>query len=282
MASVRSVVQQARESIERVVHDRGDALGASIKDMGDDAVRKMGEVLTACAADIKESVRGSAAVYARTVKEDVDAALVPVIDGQADIRSDIIEMRRVLDRELTDMRTENRRLRDQLSAGAPDQTKRWDFDHMDSATEESDADVDRWGTPLPFDGDDPAGSDRSPRDDHYGALLDSWSVATAEVVCHPDAWEFILVTAASRPGFRLPDGVSADADGNAVVSLSGRSVASVLEALRVRSIDDPEIEARAGAERIYKEVRESVRGLRPAAGTGARVRVTVDYRMPED
>ncbi|MEU6706586.1 hypothetical protein [Streptomyces wuyuanensis] len=63
---------------------------------------------------------------------------------------------------------------------------------------------------------------------HLGRLLSAASIASAQLICHRETWDFIAEQTSGRPHFRLPEQVD-DVDGGRVeTSLSGRSLLALL------------------------------------------------------
>ncbi|MTE21503.1 hypothetical protein F0L17_20780 [Streptomyces sp. TRM43335] len=72
---------------------------------------------------------------------------------------------------------------------------------------------------------------RDPLAEHAELLLTAAGVSRAELVCHRDTWEFLLVQAARHPRFRVPDSVESLEGGGVRTHLSGPSLIAALISL---------------------------------------------------
>ncbi|MGW0465361.1 hypothetical protein ACWDX6_08830 [Streptomyces sp. NPDC003027] len=63
---------------------------------------------------------------------------------------------------------------------------------------------------------------------HLGRLLSAAAIASAQLICHRETWDFITEQTSGRPHFRLPEQVSDADDGRIETSLSGRSLLALL------------------------------------------------------
>ncbi|MFI5744919.1 hypothetical protein ACIBBE_03140 [Streptomyces sp. NPDC051644] len=97
---------------------------------------------------------------------------------------------------------------------------------------------------------------KSPREDtsaagqeddraHLGRLLSAASIASAQLVCHRETWDFIAEQTSGRPHFRLPEQVDDVDDGRIQTSLSGRSLLALLTTMW-QVIRDHETSAASG------------------------------------
>ncbi|MFF0433930.1 hypothetical protein ACFYU9_17090 [Streptomyces sp. NPDC004327] len=86
-----------------------------------------------------------------------------------------------------------------------------------------------------------------PEDDraHLGRLLSAASIASAQLICHRETWDFIAEQTSGRPHFRLPEQVDDVDDGRIETSLSGRSLLALLTTMW-QVIRDHETNAASG------------------------------------
>lgn len=80
---------------------------------------------------------------------------------------------------------------------------------------------------------------------HLRRLLSAASIASAQLICHRETWDFIAEQTSGRPHFRLPEQVDDVDDGRVETSLSGRSLLALLTTMW-QVIRDHETSAASG------------------------------------
>lgn len=118
---------------------------------------------------------------------------------------------------------------------------------------------------------------RDPLVEHAELLLTAAGVSRAELVCHRDAWEFLLVQVARHPRFRVPDSVESLEEGKVRTHLSGPSlIAALISLWETRGAPSPTVDADwALAAMFYDRIRTRLAVVRP--GDGRRiVRIVLD------
>ncbi|MGP4004575.1 hypothetical protein [Streptomyces sp. 8N706] len=118
-------------------------------------------------------------------------------------------------------------------------------------------------TSAPADGDEHRQADLHR---HTDSLLSAASIASARLICHRDAWEFVIEQTGQHPHFRIPDRISDAGDGQVETFLSGRSLLAVLTTMRALYNDQSQDMATwALASAVYRRTQYAV-----AAATGTR------------
>ncbi|MEU1624450.1 hypothetical protein ABZ746_03700 [Streptomyces sp. NPDC020096] len=107
-----------------------------------------------------------------------------------------------------------------------------------------------------------AGAEPLPHDER---LEKAAGIGTADLVCHRDAWAFIVERAAGDPHFRAPGEVTAGNDGEARVTVSGRTLIAILAALHTVMLREREGDLGnwALASKLYRRIAEVVDTVRP-------------------
>jgi hypothetical protein len=107
-------------------------------------------------------------------------------------------------------------------------------------------------------------------------------ISAADLICHRDAWAFIVEQAAQNSHFRVP-GLAAlgDDDEQTNVTISGRTVIAILSALHVtqQSPAAPR-EDRALASTYFSRIATAINNAMPSQGDAARTRIIIDDRPP--
>ncbi|MFD7831712.1 hypothetical protein [Kitasatospora sp. NPDC059803] len=106
-------------------------------------------------------------------------------------------------------------------------------------------------------------------------------VSAADLICHRDAWAFIVEQAARNAHFRVP-GLAADGDDEqTVVTLSGRTLIAILSALyTTQHLDTTSREDRALASTYYRRITSVINNALPLQSAATRTRIVVDDRPP--
>ena len=98
------------------------------------------------------------------------------------------------------------------------------------------------------------------------------SIASARLVCHRDAWEFLIEQTAQHPHFRIPDRISDAGDGQIETFLSGRSLLAVLTTMReLRNDHSHDMATWALASAVYRRTQDAVRAATPHQDDGSPV-----------
>ncbi|MFJ8627890.1 hypothetical protein ACIRD3_34335 [Kitasatospora sp. NPDC093550] len=107
-------------------------------------------------------------------------------------------------------------------------------------------------------------------------------VSAADLVCHRDAWAFIVEQASRNSHFRVPELVAHDHhDEQTTVTLSGRTLIAVLSALHTtQNSQSASREDRALASTYYGRISDVVASALPSHSGSARMRIVVDDRPP--
>ncbi|MFP8963053.1 hypothetical protein ACLIYP_21215 [Streptomyces nanhaiensis] len=119
---------------------------------------------------------------------------------------------------------------------------------------------------------------RDPLAEHAELLLNAAGVSRAELVCHRDTWEFLLVQAARHPRFRVPGTVEEDAEHGLVwTHLSGPSlIATLISLWKTREKASEEVDADwAMATVLYDRIRDRLTEAGPGDGRRT-VRIVLD------
>jgi hypothetical protein len=114
--------------------------------------------------------------------------------------------------------------------------------------------------------------------EHAELLLNAAGVSRAELVCHRDTWEFLLVQAAQHPRFRVPGTVGEDAEHGLVwTHLSGPSlIAALISLWKTREEPSEEVDADwAMAAVLYDRIRDRLTGAGPGDGRRT-IRIVLD------
>ncbi|CAL9549906.1 hypothetical protein SUDANB106_04430 [Streptomyces sp. enrichment culture] len=122
------------------------------------------------------------------------------------------------------------------------------------------------------------GAPRDPLAEHAELLLNAAGVSRAELVCHRDTWEFLLVQAARHPRFRVPGTVEEDAEHGLVwTHLSGPSlIAALISLWKTREEPSEEVDADwAMAAVLYDRIRDRLTEAGPGDGRRT-VRIVLD------
>ncbi|MFP8884141.1 hypothetical protein [Streptomyces mangrovi] len=125
---------------------------------------------------------------------------------------------------------------------------------------------------------DGQGTPRDPLSEHAELLLNAAGVSRAELVCHRDTWEFLLVQAARHPRFRVPGTVEEDAEHGLVwTHLSGPSlIAALISLWKTREEASEEVDADwAMAAVLYDRIRDRLTEAGPGDGRRT-VRIVLD------
>ncbi|SFK92769.1 hypothetical protein [Streptomyces pini] len=126
--------------------------------------------------------------------------------------------------------------------------------------------------------DDDRGTPPDPLAEHAELLLNAAGVSRAELVCHRDTWEFLLVQAARHPRFRVPGTVEEDAEHGLVwTHLSGPSlIAALISLWKTREKASEEVDADwAMAAVLYDRIRDRLTEAGPGDGRRT-VRIVLD------
>ncbi|GAA2412997.1 hypothetical protein GCM10010420_48070 [Streptomyces glaucosporus] len=118
---------------------------------------------------------------------------------------------------------------------------------------------------------------RDPLVEHAELLLAAAGVSRAELICHRDTWEFLLVQVARHPRFRVPDSVESLEGGRVRTHLSGPSlIAALISLWETRDAPSPTVDADwALAVRFYDRIRDRLSEAGPGDGRRA-VRIVLD------
>ncbi|MFH0241794.1 hypothetical protein ACGRHY_04990 [Streptomyces sp. HK10] len=105
--------------------------------------------------------------------------------------------------------------------------------------------------------EDGRGTPRAPLTEHAELLLNAAGVSRAELVCHRDTWEFLLVQTVRHPRFRVPASVEDIDNGNVRTHLSGPSlIAALISLWKAREAPSEEVDADwAMAAVLYDRIR---------------------------
>ncbi|MFD0403739.1 hypothetical protein [Kitasatospora sp. NPDC127116] len=126
--------------------------------------------------------------------------------------------------------------------------------------------------------------------DLFHTLTSAACVGSAELVCHPHAWQFIgSRAAAASPHFQFPAGITQEKTDMVVVLLPGPSLMAVIKALYsaywLAGSDLARIEDRALALAYYTAIAHEVRKTQPVTATTEtpepdrpRLRIIIDQR----
>ncbi|WP_051718169.1 hypothetical protein [Streptomyces megasporus] len=125
---------------------------------------------------------------------------------------------------------------------------------------------------------------RDPLMEHAELLLAAAGVSRAELICHRDAWEFLLVQVARHPRFRVPDSVESLAGGRVRTHLSGPSlIAALISLWETRGAPSATVDADwALAVRFYDRIRERLSEAKPGDGRRTVHIVLDDGTEPEE
>ncbi|MFP8944604.1 hypothetical protein ACLIYM_24650 [Streptomyces fenghuangensis] len=126
--------------------------------------------------------------------------------------------------------------------------------------------------------DDDRGTPPDPMTEHAELLLNAAGVSRAELVCHRDTWEFLLVQAARHPRFRVPGTVEEDTEHGLVwTHLSGPSlIAALISLWKTREEPSEEVDADwAMAAVLYDRIRDRLTEAGPGDGRRT-VRIVLD------
>ncbi|MGY1454369.1 hypothetical protein [Streptomyces sp. SS8] len=126
--------------------------------------------------------------------------------------------------------------------------------------------------------DDSRAAPPDPLAEHAELLLNAAGVSRAELVCHRDTWEFLLVQAARHPRFRVPGTVEEDAEHGLVwTHLSGPSlIAALISLWKTREEASEEVDADwAMAAVLYDRIRDRLTEAGPGDGRRT-VRIVLD------
>ncbi|SEQ45989.1 hypothetical protein [Streptomyces radiopugnans] len=118
---------------------------------------------------------------------------------------------------------------------------------------------------------------RDPLAEHAELLLNAAGVSRAELVCHRDTWEFLLVQAVRHPRFRVPGEVKDIGDGKVGTHLSGPSlIAALISLWKTREEPSEEVDADwAMAAVLYDRIRDRLTEAGPGDGRRT-VRIVLD------
>ncbi|WP_101257069.1 hypothetical protein [Streptomyces barkulensis] len=122
------------------------------------------------------------------------------------------------------------------------------------------------------------GTPPDPLNEHAELLLNAAGVSRAELVCHRDTWEFLLVQASRHPRFRVPGTVEEDAENGLVwTHLSGPSlIAALISLWKTREEASEEVDADwAMAAVLYDRIRDRLTEAGPGDGRRT-VRIVLD------
>ncbi|URN13487.1 hypothetical protein LUW77_24645 [Streptomyces radiopugnans] len=102
-------------------------------------------------------------------------------------------------------------------------------------------------------------------------------MSRAELVCHRDTWEFLLVQAVRHPRFRVPGEVKDIGDGKVGTHLSGPSlIAALISLWKTREEPSEEVDADwAMAAVLYDRIRDRLTEAGPGDGRRT-VRIVLD------
>ncbi|MGK5499025.1 hypothetical protein [Streptomyces sp. URMC 125] len=109
---------------------------------------------------------------------------------------------------------------------------------------------------------------QDPLAEHAELLLAAAGVSRAELVCHRDAWEFLLVQVSRHPRFRVPDSVESLEEGRVRTHLSGPSlIAALISLWETRSASSTAVDADwALAAMFYDRIRTRLAVAGPGDG----------------
>lgn len=107
-------------------------------------------------------------------------------------------------------------------------------------------------------------------------------VSAADLICHRDAWAFIVEQGARNAHFRVPGlATSGDDAEQTNVTLSGRTLIAVLSALHTTQHSHATSrEDRALASTYYSRIASVITDALPAQGDATRTRIVIDDRPP--
>ncbi|MEE1941113.1 hypothetical protein V1L54_17175 [Streptomyces sp. TRM 70361] len=118
---------------------------------------------------------------------------------------------------------------------------------------------------------------RDPLEEHAELLLTAAGLSRAELICHRDTWEFLLVQAARHPRFRVPGAVDDHGEDRVRTHLSGPSLITALISLwETRNAPSETVDVGwAMATRVYDRIRARLAGAGPGDGRRT-VRIVLD------
>ncbi|MFJ9455281.1 hypothetical protein ACIRST_09400 [Kitasatospora sp. NPDC101447] len=107
-------------------------------------------------------------------------------------------------------------------------------------------------------------------------------ISAADLICHRDAWAFIVEQAARNAHFRVPGlAANGDDDEQTNVTLSGRTLIAILSALHsTQQSHTTSREDRALASTYYNRIASVINNALPSQGDAARTRIVIDDRPP--
>ncbi|MGP3689220.1 hypothetical protein ACTVZO_31730 [Streptomyces sp. IBSNAI002] len=114
------------------------------------------------------------------------------------------------------------------------------------------------------------------------ALEQAAGISAADLICHRDAWAFIVEEAAQNAHFRLPGlATNGDDDEQTRVTLSGRTLLAILSALHTtQHSHTTSLEDRALAATYYSRIVSVINEAVPLQSNASRTRIVIDDRAP--
>ncbi|MBW5482360.1 hypothetical protein [Streptomyces bambusae] len=105
-------------------------------------------------------------------------------------------------------------------------------------------------------------------------------VSAADLICHRDAWAFIVEQGARNAHFRVPGlATNGDDDEQTKVTISGRTLIAILSALHAaQDLHATSREDRALASTYYRRIAGVITEALPSQGDAARTRIVIDDR----
>ncbi|MFJ9213518.1 hypothetical protein [Streptomyces sp. NPDC102264] len=107
-------------------------------------------------------------------------------------------------------------------------------------------------------------------------------ISAADLICHRDAWAFIVEQAARNAHFRVPGlATNGDDEQQTNVTLSGRTLIAILSALHTtQQAHTTSREDRALAATYYSRIANVIAGALPSQSNAVRTRIVIDDRPP--
>ncbi|MCX5606664.1 hypothetical protein OHB39_03510 [Streptomyces sp. NBC_00047] len=107
-------------------------------------------------------------------------------------------------------------------------------------------------------------------------------ISAADLICHRDAWAFIVEQAAQNSHFRLPGiATSGDDDEQTHVTISGRTLIAILSALHTtQHSQTTSLEDRALAATYCSRITSVINDAVPLQSNATRTRIVIDDRPP--
>ncbi|MFF4583036.1 hypothetical protein [Streptomyces sp. NPDC001389] len=106
-------------------------------------------------------------------------------------------------------------------------------------------------------------------------------ISAADLICHRDAWAFIVEQAAQNSHFRLPGIAASDDDEQTHVTISGRTLIAILSALHTtQHSQKTSLEDRALAATYCSRIVSVIHDAVPLQSNATRTRIVIDDRPP--